>query len=66
MKISSIEIKGNEELSDSKLKASMKDTKEKSFFVFGKGQNSQIIVLKLIKSQCLLNLDQMDLEMHVF
>ena len=32
MKISSIEIKGNEELSDSKLKASMKDTKEKSFF----------------------------------
>ena len=32
VKISSIEIKGNEELSDSKLKASMKDTKEKSFF----------------------------------
>ena len=32
VKISSIEIEGNEELSDSKLKASMKDTKEKSFF----------------------------------
>jgi len=32
VKISSIEINGNEELSDSKLKASMKDTKEKSFF----------------------------------
>ena len=36
VKISSIEIKGNGELSDSKLKASMKDTKEKSFFRFWK------------------------------
>ena len=36
VKISSIEIKGNKELSDNKLKASMKDTKEKSFFRFWK------------------------------
>jgi outer membrane protein insertion porin family len=32
VKISSIEIEGNKEMSDRKLKASMKDTKEKSFF----------------------------------
>ena len=36
IKISSIEIKGNGELSDNKLKASMKDTKEKSLFRFWK------------------------------
>tara|TARA_R110000787_G_scaffold285949_2_gene402842 strand:+ start:1317 stop:3911 length:2595 start_codon:yes stop_codon:yes gene_type:complete len=32
VKISSIEIEGNEVMSDSKLKAAMKDTKEKNFF----------------------------------
>ena len=32
VKISSIEIEGNKEMSSSKLKAAMKDTKEKSFF----------------------------------
>ncbi len=32
VKISSIEIEGNKEMSDSKLKAAMKDTKEKNFF----------------------------------
>ena len=32
VKISSIEIEGNKEMSDRKLKASMKDTKDKSFF----------------------------------
>ena len=59
VKISSIEIEGNEELSDSKLKASMKDTKEKSFFRIWKRS-------KFTNSSFETDKELMDLEMLVF